>query len=265
MRPIILQIHGFAIHSYGLMLAVAFIVGIIGARKALREQGGNPDNIVDLGIWILIGAIVGARVAYVVTEYRYFIANPGEILMINSGGLAFHGGLIGGFAAGIWYTKSHRLETWKIADIVTPYVALGYAIVRVGCLLNGCCYGLPTTVPWAMRCAANDPTLRHPTQIYSMLGSLVLFFILRSLRRHRQFPGFLFFLYVVLYSVLRFGVEYFRAGAKIYPWLSLAQVVCVILASAGLAVIGWRRRRYRLRRVETDAAAELNRCAGRGR
>jgi phosphatidylglycerol:prolipoprotein diacylglycerol transferase len=259
MKPILLQINGFAIHSYGLMLAVAFIVGIIGARKTLRDQGGNPDSIVDLGIWILIGAIIGARLAYVVTEYRYFLMNPLEIIKINSGGLAFHGGLIGGFLAGIWYTGSHQLETWKIADIVTPYVALGYAIVRVGCLLNGCCYGLPTSVPWALRCAANDATLRHPTQIYSMLGSLTLFFILRALRQHRQFPGFLFFLYIVLYSVLRFGVEYFREGAKIYSWLSLAQVVCVIMALVGLLVIGWQRRRYRLRRVEADAAAEINR------
>jgi phosphatidylglycerol:prolipoprotein diacylglycerol transferase len=259
MKPVLFQIHGFAIHSYGLMLAIAFMIGISGARKALRDQGGNPDSIVDLGIWILIGAIIGARLAYVVTEYRYFITNPVEILKINSGGLAFHGGLIGGFLAGIWYTKSHRLETWKIADIVAPYVALGYAIVRVGCLLNGCCYGLPTAVPWALRCAAHDATLRHPTQLYSMLGSLVLFFILRSLRRHRQFPGFLFFLYLVLYSVLRFGVEYFREGAKIYPWLSLAQVVCAVLALTGLLVIGWQRRLYRRRRVETDAAAEINR------
>jgi phosphatidylglycerol:prolipoprotein diacylglycerol transferase len=259
MRPILLQIHGFVIHSYGLMLAVAFIIGICGARKALRDEGGNPDQIVDLGIWILIGAVVGARLAYVATEYRYFITNPWEILKINSGGLAFHGGLAGGFGAGIWYTTSRRLATWKIADIVTPYIALGYAIVRTGCLLNGCCYGLPTTVPWALRCAANDSTLRHPTQIYSMAGSLVLFFILRSLRRHRQFPGFLFCLYLVLYSILRFGVEYFREGAKIYPWLSLAQVVCVVLALSGLLVIGWQRRRYRLRRVEADAVSETDR------
>jgi phosphatidylglycerol:prolipoprotein diacylglycerol transferase len=259
MKPILLQIHGFAIHSYGLMLAIAFMIGISGARKALRDQGGNPDSIVDLGIWILIGAIVGARLAYVATEYRYFMTNPLEILKINSGGLAFHGGLLGGFLAGIWYAKSHRLETWKIADIVTPFVALGYAIVRIGCLLNGCCYGLPTSVPWALRCAANDTVLRHPTQIYSMLGSLILFFILRSLRHHRQFPGFLFFLYLVLYSVLRFGVEYFREGAKIYPWLSLAQVVCAVMAVIGLLVIGRQRHLYRRRKVKADAAAEINR------
>jgi phosphatidylglycerol:prolipoprotein diacylglycerol transferase len=259
MKPILLQIHGFAIHSYGLMLAIAFIIGIGGARKALRDAGGNPDHIVDLGVWILIGAIVGARVAYVLTEYRYFSANPWEIWKINSGGLAFHGGLIGGFLAGIWYTRSRRLETWKIADIVTPYIALGYAIVRIGCLLNGCCYGLPTTVPWALRCAAHDATLRHPTQIYSMVGSFILFLILRSLRKHRQFPGFLFMLYLVLYSVLRFGVEYFRAGGKIYPWLSLAQVVCAVLAVISLLVIIWQRRIYRRRKVEADAVCEINR------
>jgi phosphatidylglycerol:prolipoprotein diacylglycerol transferase len=259
MRPVLFEVYGWEIHSYGLMLAVAFIIGIMGARKALRDEGGDPDSIVDLGIWILVGAIIGARLAYVVTEYRYFFTNPWDIWRINSGGLAFHGGLIGGFLAGIWYTRRRRLETWKIADIVAPFIALGYAIVRMGCLLNGCCYGKPSSVPWALPCAAHDATLRHPTQIYSLLGSLVLFVILYSLRRHRQFSGFLFFLYIALYSVLRFGVEYFREGGKLYPWLSLAQVVCVFLALTALLIIVWRSRCYRLRRVEADAAAEINR------
>ncbi|HYH03689.1 MAG TPA: prolipoprotein diacylglyceryl transferase [Bacillota bacterium] len=258
MKPVLFEIYGFAIHSYGLMLAIAFIIGIIGVRKTSRDQSVNPDHIVDLGIWILIGAVVGARIAYVATEYRYFSHFPIEIFKINSGGLAFHGGLIGGFLAGFWYTKKQQLDTWKIADLVTPFIALGYAIVRVGCLLNGCCYGIQTTLPWALRCAAEDSMLRHPTQVYSMLGSLILFGLLWALRGHRQFSGFLFFAYVVFYSVMRFIVEYFREGPKLFPWLSLAQGVCLALAAVALLIIGWRRHCHNQRGLKADAASEIH-------
>ncbi|HEY8464119.1 MAG TPA: prolipoprotein diacylglyceryl transferase [Bacillota bacterium] len=258
MKPVLFEISGFAIHSYGLMLAIAFIIGIIGVRRASRDTlTVKPDQVVDLGIWVLVGAVLGARIAYIATEYRYFIHFPLEVFKINSGGLAFHGGLIGGFGAGFWYTKSQQLDTWKLADLAAPFIALGYAIVRVGCLLNGCCYGVQTSLPWALKCAAEDSMLRHPTQIYSMLGSLILFAVLWRLRNHRQFPGFLFFSYVVLYSLMRFMVEFFREGPKIFPWLSLAQAVCVVLALGALLVIWWRRRSYNQRRLTTDAAAEI--------
>jgi phosphatidylglycerol:prolipoprotein diacylglycerol transferase len=258
MKPVLLEFYGFAIHSYGLMLAIAFIVGIIGVRKTGRGQGINPDSIVDLGIWILVGAVVGARIAYVITEYRYFVTFPLEIFKINSGGLAFHGGLIGGFGAGIWHTRSKQLETWKIADLIAPFLALGYSIVRIGCLLNGCCYGHYSSLPWALRCAAEDSALRHPTQIYSMAGSLVLFGILWKYRNHKQFQGFLFFLYIALYSALRFIVEYFREGPMLFPWLSLAQAVCIVMGVVALTVIGWRRSFDQKRRRTEDARTEIH-------
>jgi phosphatidylglycerol:prolipoprotein diacylglycerol transferase len=258
MKPVLFEFYGFAVHSYGLMLAVAFIVGIIGVRKTVRTEGIDPDAVVDLGIWILVGAVVGARIAYVITEYRYFVTFPLEIFKINSGGLAFHGGLIGGFGAGIWYTRRKQLDTWRLADRMAPFIALGYSIVRIGCLLNGCCYGRYTSLPWALRCAASDSALRHPTQLYSMAGSLVLFGILWKLRNHKRFPGFLFVLYIILYSVLRFIVEYFREGPMIFPWLSLAQGVCILMGSIAVIVMGWQLRRFERRRRAKDAGAELN-------
>lgn len=259
MKPVLFEVFGFAIHSYGLMLAIAFMIGIMGARRSVRgDESINPDHIVDLGIWILIGAVVGARLAYVITEYRYFSHLPLEIFKINSGGLAFHGGLIGGFGAGFWYSRKQQLDTWRIADVVTPFIALGYAIVRIGCLLNGCCYGVQTSLPWAMRCAAEDSMLRHPTQIYSLVGSLILFGVLWAGRKHRQFKGFLFFSYVALYSTMRFIVEYFREGPKIFPWLSLAQGVCVVLALLALSVIVWRRHCATQRGLTADAPSEVH-------
>lgn len=259
MRPVLFEVLGWPIHSYGLMLAIAFLIGIFGAGRSAKKIGISFDTIIDLGVWILIGAIVGARLAYVITEYQYFLKSPWEIVLINSGGLAFHGGLLGGFLAGFWYLKRKRIYPWKLADIITPFVALGYAMVRVGCLLKGCCYGKTTTVLWALPCSGNDHLLRHPTQIYSMIGSLLLFVVLWKLRNHKRFPGFLFVLYIGLYSILRFIVEIFRVAPMVFPWLSLAQLVCIILAVIAFGLIYWIDRRFNQKRSNLDAAADLNR------
>lgn len=258
MKPILFEVWGFAIHSYGLMLAIAFIIGIIGIRKSIQDDSINPDHIIDLGIWILVGAVLGARLAYVATEYRYFIHFPMDIFKINSGGLAFQGGLIGGFGAGAWYTRRQKLNTWVVADLVAPFVALGYAIVRIGCLLNGCCYGIPTSLPWALRCASEDSMLRHPTQIYSLVGSLIVFAILMAGKKHKRYPGFWFFSYVMMYGVMRFVVEYFREGPKLFPWLSLAQAVCIGLVLLGMVGIAWRRHCYFQGRAIADATTEVH-------
>ena len=256
MKPVLFQIFSWPIHSYGLLLAIAFLIGIIGLGRAAKRYEINFDYIIDLGTWILIGAIVGARLAYVITEYRYYLVAPWDILKVNSGGLAFHGGLLGGFGAGYWYTKMKQINTWKLADLIAPFLALGYAIVRIGCLLNGCCYGKITNLPWALHCAAGDLALRHPTQLYSMIGSLILFFILWKLEDHKQFPGFLFLLYVGLYSIMRFIGEIFRESPMVFPWLSLAQLVCIILAVFSFSLIWWLNRCYHKGRIGADAISE---------
>jgi len=258
MRPVLLKLWGLDIHSYGFMLAVAFFIGIIGVAKSVKRLNIEFDTIVDLGIWVLVGAVAGARIAYILTEYHYFQNYPAEIFRITSGGLAFHGGLAGGFLAGYWFTRNKKIATWKLADAAAPFIALGYSVVRIGCLLNGCCYGKPSAAPWALRCAAGDATLRHPTQLYSMVGSFILFLILGKLRNHRKFPGFLFLLYLGLYSILRFGVEIFREGPMVYPWLSLAQAVCLVLGVTAFGLIGWLERRRQKRGLNLDAASKID-------
>jgi phosphatidylglycerol:prolipoprotein diacylglycerol transferase len=256
MKPILFSIFSWPVHSYGFMLAVAFLIGIIGVGRAARREGISFDAIVDLGIVVLIGAVAGSRIAYVLTEYRYFIQAPWwEVFLINSGGLAFHGGLIGGFLTGLWFVRRRRLPPWRLADLAAPYIALGYATVRIGCLLNGCCYGKPSALPWAFACAAGDFTQRHPTQIYAMIGSLVLFFILWRLRNHRRFQGFLFMLYVGLYSILRFVVEFFREGPMLLPWLSLGQAVCVFLGAGAFGLIAFIEIRQRRKAVDNAGTA----------
>lgn len=259
MRPVLFEVWGWPIHAYGLMLAIAFLVGIFGVRRPAQKIGVSFDNIIDLGVWILVGAIVGARLAYVITEYQYFLNNPWEIILVNSGGLAFHGGLLGGFGAGFCYVKRKGIYPWKLADIVAPFIALGYAVVRIGCLLKGCCYGKQSDAFWALPCSGNDHLLRHPTQIYSMVGSLLLFWILLKFRNHKRFPGFLFLLYIGLYSMMRFVVEFFRVAPMVFPWLSLAQLVCLILGIMAFTLIIWIDRRFNQGRSNPDAAADFNR------
>lgn len=261
MKPVLFNLFGLEIHSYGMMLAIAYLIGIFGLGKTVKRNGIVFDTIIDLGIWALIGAVSGARIAYIITEYHYFLDYPLEIFKINSGGLAFHGGLIGGFLAGYWFTKIKKLPTWKMADLVAPYIALGYGLVRIGCLLNGCCYGKFSSLPWALRCAAHDSILRHPTQIYSMIGSFILFFVLWKLRNHHRFSGFLFLLYIGLYSIMRFIVEIFRESPMVYPWLSLAQLVCLVLGGTAFGLIWFLEYRYQKRGIKSDAAeaaSEIN-------
>lgn len=238
MKPVLFDIFGLQVHAYGTMLAIAFLVSIYGVGQLVRKDGISTDTIIDLAIWVIVGAIVGSRAAYVITEFHYFRQAPWwSVFMINTGGLAFHGGLIGGFLAGYWFLMVKKIYPWKLADRVAPFVALGYAIVRIGCFLKGCCYGKVTDVLWAVHCAAGDNAPRHPTQLYSMAGSLIIFAILWKFRNHRHFPGFLFLLYVGLYSILRFIVEYFRETPPFLPWLSLAQLVCIIMAVAAFGMI----------------------------
>lgn len=259
MRPVLFEIFGLQIHAYGTMLAIAFLAAIWGVSRSAKSDGISLDTIIDLAIWVIIGAIVGARVAFVATEFQYFRSAPWwSIFMINNGGLAFHGGLIGGFLAGLSFLLVKKIYPWKLADHAAPFIALGYSIVRIGCFLKGCCYGKVTGFPLALRCAASDNALRHPTQLYSMIGSLALFFILWRFRKHNRFPGFLFLLYIGLYSILRFIVEYFRETPPFLPWLSLAQLVCVLMAIVGFGSIFLIQWRLKQKGIEGHGLPERN-------
>ncbi len=258
MKSELFNIFGLSVHAYGLMLSIAFLVGIIGISREARRYNLSTDNIVDLATWILIGAVIGARLIYVLTEIKFFLTRPWwEVIMINSGGLAFHGGLLGGFGAGFWFTKLKNIHPWQLSDLVAPFIALGYSIVRLGCFLNGCCYGKVSQLPWAMKCSAHDDLLRQPTQLYSMLGSLIIFAILYRLRKHRQFSGFLFLLYIGLYGVMRFIVEIFRESPMIFSWLSIAQLVCILMFLGSFTAIFIIKQRYQTKEAAADAVSEF--------
>ncbi|MEW5865347.1 MAG: prolipoprotein diacylglyceryl transferase [Bacillota bacterium] len=237
MRPILFQIWRIPVFSYGFLLACAFVVGtILGVREA-RRRGIDPDKVIDLALYVCIAGIIGSRVLFVLLDIPTYFQDPIKIINLRDGGLSFQGGLASAILVGIWFCRREKINPWVMADVAAPLIPLGYALARVGCLLNGCCYGLPTDLPWALAARAGDETLRHPTQLYAAVLSLVIFAILFRLRNHKKFPGYLMFLYVGLYSISRFIVEIFRDVPRMIGPLSIAQLASILLAFGAFACI----------------------------
>jgi phosphatidylglycerol:prolipoprotein diacylglycerol transferase len=220
------------------MVALGFLAGLwTASRRGLRE-GVAAETIVDLGPWLIVGTILGARTLYVISYWHEFF----------EGKLVFYGGLVGAALACIFYTRLKKLPLWKVADILAPSIALGYVFGRIGCLLNGCCYGRACNLPWAIRFPAdnplNPPTYPvHPTQIYDALLSLGLYALLAWLYRRKKFDGQVFGVYLVSYALLRSFVEMFRGD---YPehqhylggWATPAHLVSILTLAVGLVLLG---------------------------
>lgn len=223
MYPILFEIGPLKIYSYGFMVAVAFILGAYLARLEAAKQDVEPDVIINLSLVLAISAILGARLLYVLQNLKFYIEYPGAIFMLQRGGLSFYGGLILATISAVIFLKRQRLSVIKIFDIVCPYLALGQAIGRIGCFLNGCCYGRPA-----------ENIGRHPVQLYASFNLLVIFVILRIFQdrkaKKNYFPGEVFLLYCLLYSVSRFFMEYLR-GDNLPLWanLTLHQLISAVI------------------------------------
>ena len=182
MHPIAFKLGGLAIHWYGVMVALGFLAGLWTASRRALRTGIAAEKIIDLGPWLILGAIVGARGLYVISYWREsFAGQPfGEIFAVWHGGLVYYGGLIGASLAGLLYTRLKKLPLGKVADILAPSIALGHVFGRIGCLLNGCCYGRACTLPWAIQFPPGNPLNAptypvHPTEVYESLLNLGLY------------------------------------------------------------------------------------------
>ena len=218
MHPVLFKLGPVTIHTYGVLIALAFLAGITIASSEAVRKGIDKDRMVDLCLYLLAAAIVGSRLLEVAVEYRYYMRHPLEIFMIWKGGLVFYGGFILAVLTGVWYLNRHSMPLWKVADILAPCIALGQAIGRLGCFSAGCCYGKPTDLPWGVTFTDLDSLAvlgvpLHPTQIYESAGTLSIFAFLWLYRKKTAFEGQLFWLYVMLYSVLRFAIEFARGDA----------------------------------------------------
>ena len=241
-QPIAFYLGSFPVHWYGVMMALAFLAGLWTAGRRGRREGIASEKIVDIGPWLIVGGILGARTVYVATYWQEsFAGQPiGEIFMVQHGGLVFYGGLIGAALAGILFAAVKKLPLWKLADILAPSIALGYVFGRIGCLLNGCCYGRACDLPWAIHFPPGHETYPHgvhPTEIYDSLLNLGLFATLAWFYKRRKFDGQVFGVYVIAYSILRSFVEYFRGDYPpdhIHNGLTSAQLVSIPLFVTGL-------------------------------
>lgn len=259
MHPIAFYLGSLPIRWYGLMMATAFLAGLWTATRRARLVNVSGDVIGDVTLWLMLGGIAGARFVYVTTYWKQEFADQpfSEVFMVQHGGLVFYGGLIGASLAVCAYLAWKKLPVWKIADIMSPSIALGSVFGRVGCLLNGCCYGRPCDLPWAIQfpngsdawdqqfhaglVSATGPSLPiHPTEIYSGLLNLVLYFALAWQFRRKKFDGQIFALYLMGYAVFRSFVECFRGDYPpdhIHDGLTSAQLLSIPMFIVGLGLL----------------------------
>ena len=250
MHPIAFKLGPLTIHWYGVMVAIGFLAGLWTASRRSVREGIPGEKVIDLGPWLIVGALLGARTLYVISNWGDQFANQPfwEIFMIQHGGLVFYGGLAGASLACILFVRLKKLPLWKMADIMAPSIALGYVFGRIGCLLNGCCYGRACSLPWAIQFPANNPlhpptTPVHPTEIYESLLNLVLYLGLAWLFRRKKFDGQVFGTYLVCYALLRSFVELFRGDYPPYQhylggWATPGHLASMAILAAGLILLG---------------------------
>jgi len=235
MHRIILETGPFTLYSYGLLVAVAFILATILIVRDARRYGLSSDAVFDCVIFMFAGGIIGARVLFVALNWRHFSDNILGVLKIYEGGLAFQGALIGGAIAVVTVCVIKRLPIRKVGDLLAPYIALGQSIGRIGCFLNGCCYGkvissgVGITFP-------GETLMRIPVQIYSSLALFLIFVILLASRKKRHFSGAIFSGYLILYGIFRFFMDFIRgdelhalAGITLSQAIGIGTFLCGII------------------------------------
>ncbi len=250
----------FTLHTYGVLIAVAFLVGLFVASWQAKKAGLDATRITDMAVYVLIAGLLGAKLMLLAGE-RSAWKDPRELFSIffQSGGV-FYGGLLGGIVMAFVCIRRYGLPAWPTADVLAPGVVIGQSIGRLGCLAAGCCWGKSATVPWAItftdvyayhQVGTPVDTPLHPSQIYESLATLLIFVVLIWLAPHKKFQGQVVLSYVVLYSVARFGLEYFRgdAGRGFIGPLSTSQAVAIVLVLAAGALF------LRLRKTKPAAPA----------
>lgn len=253
MHPTLLKLGPLHLKAYGLMLAISFILGIYFACYRARKRDVDCQDIMDLAVWILVAAIAGSRFYYVITHWNEFsgnllsIVNPfqnGELVGIA--GLSMQGGVILAIIVAIGYMKYRKYDVWKVADIYAPSFMLGMAITRVGCHLNGCCWGKACDLPWGVVFppeSAAGWVMRgialHPTQLYSSLAGAALFGLILFAERFKKFDGYTFWLTMGVYSLFRFGIDfvrYYETQMKVFQIGSVTIINNQIISLIGVAI-----------------------------
>ncbi|MDB9332743.1 prolipoprotein diacylglyceryl transferase [Nodularia spumigena CS-591/04] len=266
--PVIVEIGPITIRWYGLLIAIAVLIGVSLSQYLAKRRNVNPELVSDLSIWLVIGAIPAARLYYVLFQWSEYSQHPERIIAIWQGGIAIHGAIIGGTLAALIFAKVNQVSFWQLTDLVAPSLILGQAIGRWGNFFNSEAFGRPTNLPWKLYIPPQNrpPTLAnfeyfHPTFLYESLWNLIVFALLMALffrglsGKPRLRLGTLFLTYLVAYSFGRLWIEGFRIDSLMLGPLRIAQVVSLSGIVVGLAGLAWL---YLLKRPLPDVVAPPN-------
>ncbi|OQA18177.1 MAG: Prolipoprotein diacylglyceryl transferase [bacterium ADurb.Bin363] len=230
MHRVLFHVGSLSVYSYGFMIALGLIFALFIGIKYGKDRGINSDQIILLVICTFFSGVIGSRILYIILNYTHYAGDPLRTLNIRTGGLAWHGGVIGGLIFIIWFSKKMKLSLWDMMDIGVICGILGLAFGRIGCFLNGCCYGKISSVPWAVVFPNLGRFPRHPTQIYECILDIIVLLVLLYIWKRHRFSGEVFCYFTGLYSVVRFIVEFFRDGSNpILIGLNLAQLTSLII------------------------------------
>jgi phosphatidylglycerol:prolipoprotein diacylglycerol transferase len=230
------------------LLAAAYLLGLKFAMARAKTRKLDETRVLDLGIYIIVAALVGAKLLLLVTDFKTYVNDPHELLELLREGGVFYGGLILAVGVAVWYIKRAGLPLWTTCDVFAPGIALGHVIGRFGCFFAGCCYGKPTTVPWAITFTNPFAHLNagtpldiplHPTQLYEAgAEALILAILLFSESRGRKFEGRTFWLYILLYSISRYIIEIYRDDPRGQVGIfSTSQFISLFLAPLAIGML----------------------------
>ena len=246
MHPILIELGPFKIYSYGFMLALSFLAGILLAGRRAEKRGISKEAVQDLSIILIILAVVGSRTLYILTHrdnYKSII----DIIALWQGGATYYGGILLAIAGAVAYLRKRKISFFRMADICVPSIALGIFLTRLGCFLSGCCFGLPTSCPLGISFPADSPagylfpgSAVHPTQLYSSFYGIVIFVLLLLMERKRAFDGFAFALFCIFYGVARFIVDFFRyyeSSARLAEAVTVNQGISIAVVVWGILLL----------------------------
>jgi phosphatidylglycerol:prolipoprotein diacylglycerol transferase len=248
MYPRLFELGPITVYTYGVLLAAAYLLGLKLAMVRASARGLDANRVLDLGIYIIISALIGAKLLLLVTDFRTFSADPRELLSLARSGGVFYGGLILAVTVALWYIRKIGLPLWTTCDVFAPGIALGHVVGRFGCFFAGCCFGKPTTMPWGITfkdtfAAANVGTPLgvplHPTQLYEAGAELIILIVLLvTERKGKPFAGRTFWLYMLMYAVSRFIIEFYRGDERgTVGVFSTSQFISVVLAPLAVAML----------------------------
>lgn len=246
MQPILLRLGPLSLGSYGFMLALSFLLGILLASRRASARGIHPDVMLDIALLAVVTSILGARALHVLFHPEQ-IASWRDAVALSGGGLSMYGGVLAAMGTSWLYSRWRRVRFLALADVAAPSLALGLAVTRIGCFLNGCCYGRPTTGPLAVSFPAGSHAARafgdaalHPTQLYSSATGFAILVALLAFERRRRGEGQVFGLFLVLDAIGRFTLDFVRsydASAYVLRGLTVHQLITAGLFAIGLLLL----------------------------